>query len=136
MILVSIALFSGCSKEGRAPAPEVPQQPAKVEPAATPEPAAIRLPTTPEGFYAMCEGRVEGPSEAGECSTDADCGTTGCSGEVCVATANADLTTTCELAPCFQVLDTCGCREGRCSWSLKPTLPDPLKQLVERVNGG
>ena len=40
------------------------------------------------------------------------------------AAAAADIITTCERLPCFQRLDTCGCHEGVCSWTVKdgPTL--------------
>lgn len=80
---------------------------------------------TPRTIYEACRERVEGPEAAGECATDADCAKAGCSGEVCVTAATAaDLTTTCDVLDCFRVLDTCGCVEGVCSWSVKvPTEP-------------
>lgn len=63
---------------------------------------------------------------AGECDTDADCVATGCSGEVCLARANAEgLVTTCEVLPCFGVLEACGCIEGSCSWSVGAAEPPP-----------
>lgn len=87
---------------------------------------------TPADLYAECEARVEGQQQAGECTTDADCSRAGCSQEVCVTSAAAaDVMTTCEIKPCFQVLDSCGCHDGVCSWTLKtevprgPKIPDP-----------
>ena len=81
----------------------------------------------PADLYATCKDRVEGPSAAGECTTDADCVTAGCSGEVCAAKASAEgLMTTCEIRPCFAALDTCGCVEGVCSWALKEGPVSPL----------
>ncbi len=85
--------------------------------------AAASPETGVEALYGACKQRVEGPSASGECSTDADCVRTGCSQEVCVAASQGDVVTTCEILPCFQVLDACSCREGLCSWSLKVDVP-------------
>jgi len=72
-------------------------------------------------MYAECQARVEGKEADAECTTDADCTKAGCSSEVCVTTAAAEgLTTACDIQPCFEVLDTCGCNEGRCNWTVKP----------------
>lgn len=80
---------------------------------------------TPEALYESCRSRVEGREAAAECATDADCMSTGCSGEVCVTKeAAAGMATTCEMLKCFEVLDACGCVEGVCSWSLKDAVPD------------
>ena len=71
-------------------------------------------------MYEQCRDRVEGRQMPSECTTDADCVATGCSGEVCLPRSMADgLVTTCEVLPCFAVLDSCGCVEGSCSWSVK-----------------
>ena len=68
--------------------------------------------------------RVEGPEAAGECDADADCGRTGCGSEVCTTTAEAEnVMTTCEDRACFAVLDTCGCHDGRCTWTVRPAGP-------------
>ena len=81
---------------------------------------------TSADMYEQCRVRVEGRESAGECATDADCAAVGCSGEVCVSkTMAAGLATTCEVLPCFAVLDTCGCSAGVCSWALKDA-PDPI----------
>lgn len=56
--------------------------------------------------------------EPAECTTDADCFETGCSGQVCAAEHRA---TTCEWRPeyaCYNEPTTsCGCNEGQCGWS-------------------
>jgi eight-cysteine-cluster-containing protein len=79
---------------------------------------------TPEALYESCRSRVEGRESPAECETDADCMSTGCSGEVCVTKEMAaGMATTCEMLKCFEVLDACGCVEGVCSWSLKDAVP-------------
>jgi eight-cysteine-cluster-containing protein len=59
-----------------------------------------------------------------ECSSDADCAPTGCSGQVCAA---QPVTTTCEFREeyaCFQdpALTRCGCDGGRCGFDQTPEL--------------
>lgn len=59
------------------------------------------------------------PPQAAQCSTDSECATGGCSGQVCT-TANeaSDIITTCEYREeygCLK-LTSCGCVEGRCAW--------------------
>lgn len=91
-------------------------------PPPTPVPVEAPAPVVDAlALYEACGEAVEGPSEAGECSSDADCARTGCSSEVCVskAVADAGLMGACIERPCHAVLDVCGCVEGRCSWSLK-----------------
>jgi eight-cysteine-cluster-containing protein len=91
------------------------------------QPTEIVLPAggSPADLYGACKERVEGTEKAGtekagECTTDADCGKAGCSGEVCVAKSQvANVITTCDVQPCFAVLDTCGCAAGLCTWTLK-----------------
>jgi eight-cysteine-cluster-containing protein len=105
------------------PAPKAAQGvPTPASKALTPAPA--RVAPTPQDLYAQCEGRVEGTEVDGECVSDDDCASAGCGGEVCTtAAAAAGLTTTCEARLCFQVLDRCGCSEGRCRWSLTEAAP-------------
>jgi eight-cysteine-cluster-containing protein len=67
--------------------------------------------------YLACRERVEGPETDGECTSDAACAAQGCSGEVC-APAGSGLMTTCEVLPCYEVLQSCGCQAGRCQWTL------------------
>lgn len=81
---------------------------------------------TPESLYGQCRARVEGVEAPGECTVDADCAKAGCSQEVCLPAAKApDVMSTCEILPCFRALETCGCHDGVCSWTLKPALPGP-----------
>lgn len=83
-------------------------------------PGAPAAPATdPQALYRGCHDRVEGPEQDGECATDADCVRAGCSREVCLPRKEAEgLMTTCEILPCFSVLDTCGCHAGRCTWTV------------------
>lgn len=76
--------------------------------------------TDPAALYAACRERVEGVGRDGECASAADCQPAGCSKEVCVSKTEASNTNTlCDVQPCFAVLDTCGCVDGRCTWSVK-----------------
>ncbi|MFZ5476512.1 MAG: eight-cysteine-cluster domain-containing protein [Myxococcota bacterium] len=107
----------------QAPPPAVgdPTQSEPLTPAApVPAPVAGDAPPTARQLYEGCKARVEGVETAGECQTDADCARAGCSQEVCVAKAVApDVMTTCELLPCSIALDTCGCHDGLCTWTIK-----------------
>ncbi len=95
--------------------------PDEAEPEPEPEPAK----PTPESLYAECKDRVEGRQKEGECTTDADCKAAGCGSEVCTTVAEAaQVMTTCEARLCFKVLDTCGCHDGMCTWTLKEQVPD------------
>jgi eight-cysteine-cluster-containing protein len=94
------------------------------EPTVAPPAEVAPVSASPEGLYAECRDRVEGPEAAGECAADADCGRTGCGSEVCTTSAEvANVMTTCEDRPCFAVLDTCGCHDGRCTWTVRPAGP-------------
>ena len=130
-----IVLLAGCgAKSSATPEPAPTEEPAPA-PAPAPEvkpaePEATADAPTPESLYAECQQRVEGKQAEGECEKDEDCKTAGCGQEVCVTVANAtDVMTTCEAKPCFTVLDSCGCNEGQCTWSLKDEIPaqDGLK---------
>ena len=78
----------------------------------------------PVGMYQRCHDRVELPEADGECKADADCTRAGCSAELCVTQASAaDRSSTCEVLPCFNVLEACGCVAGRCQWSLRDGAP-------------
>ncbi len=137
-ILVSCLLLS-CG--GAAPPPAtVAPPPAEELVAAAPEAPPAEVPTVGDGpstpvevstdgetpaapdasaLFEECRTRVEGREKDGECQSDEDCSRAGCSGEVCVTTSlAAEVMTTCEVRPCFAILDTCGCVEGRCSWSI------------------
>lgn len=128
--VLGFCLFSACATGGAPPPAAAPVPPpvtaaAPTVPASAPPPAAVD-PTDPAALYGACRARVEGAESPGECTSDADCATAGCSGEVCTTTsAAAGVMTTCEVKACFSVLDRCGCVDGRCGWSLKPTVPPP-----------
>lgn len=133
-----LLLSAGCARLG--PAPEAAGPP--VAPVVTPVAAPATAPTplaegatpanpaifAPRAIYAACRDRVELPEAAGECTSDADCVRAGCGSELCVSAASAkDLVSTCELPDCLSVLDTCGCNQGLCTWTLKlPVAPKPL----------
>jgi len=72
----------------------------------------------PKGSFEKYRDRLEGQEAAGECAADSECAPAGCSQEVCVP-AGAEITTTCEVLPVYTILDTCGCVETKCQWSLK-----------------
>jgi eight-cysteine-cluster-containing protein len=124
---------SGCKKAEPTPdAPPVSPPPAAAqEPAEVPTADAGSPPSAKTGastaaeLYGSCRERVERPEADGECSSDADCVASGCSQELCTSTAAAaeGLMSTCEMRPCFKVLDACGCVEGHCRWSLKELAP-------------
>lgn len=90
-------------------------------PAAPPKTPATAVTPSPEALYMECWEAVEGPTEAGECTADVDCQAVGCSGEMCVTreVAASGIMSPCMERPCHAVLDTCGCVEGTCRWSLK-----------------
>jgi len=74
-----------------------------------------------ESGRAVCEPE---PPEKAECSSDADCFQTGCSGQICAA---EERLTTCEFREefaCFQdpAITTCGCEDGRCAFAATPEL--------------
>ncbi|MCB9758691.1 MAG: eight-cysteine-cluster domain-containing protein [Alphaproteobacteria bacterium] len=121
LLTLSLLACDGGRASGPEPVPPVAHTPAPLPPSASEvppiDPASF---DDPDEAYTACKARVEGPEADGECTTDADCTATGCSGEVCVPSkVAAELMTTCEVRPCFAVLDACGCHAGRCSWSIK-----------------
>ncbi len=65
-----------------------------------------------------------GWSTQGNCSTDADCTSGGCSGQVCQSTFEEPVMTTCEYKECYNA-DLygmeCKCVEGACQWSQNTT---------------
>ena len=62
--------------------------------------------------------RVEGTAVENRCATDDQCFVGGCSGEVC--SAEATVTTTCELVKWPPAAASCGCVEGSCIWYTAP----------------
>jgi eight-cysteine-cluster-containing protein len=64
-------------------------------------------------------GEFCGWSTYGECATDSDCGTSGCSGQVCKSLSEASVVTTCEWQSCYSDEKygvQCACAEGKCQW--------------------
>ncbi len=119
-------LLAACGGNAKKSTPDVPSDDGVAkEPAPEPipaEPAPTEM--TPRGLYDQCVDRVEQPQADGECTTDADCKTAGCGREVCTTTTEAaNVMTTCDVKLCFSILETCGCNEGLCNWSLKTEIP-------------
>jgi len=122
-----LVLFTGCGAKSSAtpePSPTEEPAPAPAPEVKPPEPEPVAEAPTPASLYAECQQRVEGKQAEGECEKDEDCKTAGCGQEVCVTAANAaDVMTTCEAKLCFKVLDSCGCHDGQCTWTLKDEVP-------------
>jgi eight-cysteine-cluster-containing protein len=127
MPICVVTLGVACASTTTKPPPRSDVAPALLAPPAPP---------SPEELYAMCEARVEEPRVDGECVSDEDCATAGCAGEVCTTTAGAaDVMTTCENKLCFSILDTCGCIDGQCSWSIKDAVPADATGIPRPVDG-
>lgn len=129
MFSVIFLLWACGSERNPSPPPQVGAVPvtAVASPTALPSPA-ISTPEEVQAAYALCHDRVEGKSTPGECKTDTDCATAGCSSEMCVtAVAAKDIITTCEMQACFAVLSQCGCVEGLCQWSVAPNARSMLR---------
>jgi len=121
-----------CCSVDPAPAEPLPTElvPPGAELPAEPVPSlADEAAATPAAMYAACRERVEQPEAAGECKTAADCGVSGCGGELCAAKSHGAISSTCEVRACFQVLDSCGCVDGRCTWSLKAAIPEQRRMI-------
>ncbi|MET1125011.1 MAG: eight-cysteine-cluster domain-containing protein [Archaeoglobaceae archaeon] len=62
-----------------------------------------------------------GWSTYGECSSDDDCVTDGCSGQICRSRFEEPVVSTCEWFDCHDAAKHgvgCGCVDGRCQWTL------------------
>jgi len=71
-----------------------------------------------------------GSSTYGACTTDADCTSGGCSGQVCQSRSEESRATTCEYRQCYNAGNYglgCGCIKNQCQWArgveTKPVLP-------------
>ena len=127
VVIIGLLLLGACKKGGtQAVSSDLPGQGTPAPPEESPpDPAPVPKPTK-QSLYAECQDRVESPQAEGECKTDADCTKAGCASEVCTTTAAAkELMTTCDMRYCYQVLDTCGCHDGQCTWTLKDPGPAP-----------
>ena len=122
-VLLCLAL-AACGGNGKKETtePPMPHTPPPIPAPPTPPPVPVQ---TPAELYASCKDRMELPQADAECKADSDCATAGCGGEVCTtATAKADVMTACEEKVCFKVVDTCGCHEGHCTWTLLDKVPE------------
>jgi len=60
-----------------------------------------------------------GWSTNGSCTSDADCTSGGCSGQVCQSKSEEPVITTCEYKDCYNADASgveCGCLAGKCQW--------------------
>ncbi len=70
--------------------------------------------------------------EKTECTKDSDCGTGGCSGQVCTTAEKAKgVITTCEFLPEYGCLGltSCGCVNGKCQWKENSAYSDCMDKL-------
>jgi len=125
LVVLCVGLLGcGAAEHAPAPSPTPVVQSSQLEAPATktlPAPVTKSPPAgDPAALYAACEQRVEGADKPAECAVDADCTSAGCSSEMCISRAEADLgvMSTCEVLPCFSVLETCGCDAGVCRWQV------------------
>ncbi|QDA30396.1 eight-cysteine-cluster domain-containing protein [Thermococcus indicus] len=73
------------------------------------------------------------PVKGSQCTSDADCATGGCSGEVCAPKEEAPkIVTPCVYKPWYDCLSltSCGCLNGLCTWK-----PDPAFETCLREHG-
>ena len=66
-----------------------------------------------------------------QCTSDSDCATGGCSGEVCAPKEEAGkIVTPCVYKPWYDCLSltSCGCVNGLCSWKPNPTFESCLRE--------
>lgn len=71
------------------------------------------------------------PLSGGECTTDANCATGGCSGEVCAPRAEASkIVTPCVYREWYSCLGmtSCGCLNGVCTWKPNPAFESCLRE--------
>ena len=71
------------------------------------------------------------PVRGGECTSDADCATGGCSGEVCAPKNEASkIVTPCVYRPWYSCLGltSCGCVNGLCTWKPNPAFESCLRE--------
>ncbi|KUH33103.1 hypothetical protein APY94_07485 [Thermococcus celericrescens] len=71
------------------------------------------------------------PVRGKECTSDADCATGGCSGEVCAPKKEArEIVTPCVYKPWYDCLSltSCGCVNGLCTWKPNPAFESCLRE--------
>jgi len=75
-----------------------------------------------------------GGETGSECTTDKDCRTAGCSGQICTTAANArGIFTTCEYKEEYDCLKktSCSCVDGYCKWEENEEYKKCLADLNE-----
>ena len=75
--------------------------------------------------------------KSGECSSDDDCGTGGCSGQICAPKEKVKgIITTCEYKPEYGCLKmtSCRCIDGKCQWDETTEYRNCLKSLENSTN--
>ena len=102
LILISLLIISGCSQ---------------INPTGCTEDARV----CPDGSVVVRDpnNNCEFDPCPEECSTDSDCGTGGCSSQICSTKENAeDIITTCEYKEEYDCLQktSCSCIEGKCGF--------------------
>ena len=79
-----------------------------------------------------------GWSTYGNCSSDSDCTSGGCSGQVCQSKYEEPVITTCEWRDCFDASKyglKCRCIDGRCQWSeIEPAKEVPTMMDIPHLN--
>jgi len=114
-----ITTFEGCAKAGYPILESYPRQCStpdgrsftEIIPPTEPVNQTGPNPAPGEGFC--------GRSTKGACSTDADCGTGGCSGQVCQSRDEEPIITTCEYRDCYNARQygiQCKCVNQGCQW--------------------
>ena len=71
------------------------------------------------------------PVMGNECTSDADCATGGCSGEVCAPKEEArEIVTPCVYKPWYDCLSltSCGCVNGLCTWKPNPAFESCMRE--------
>ena len=117
LALVLLSLSCACPQKAdtrapvNVPPPEPPPPEEPLAPAVTPDDGArVAAVQVTDPLFA----RVEGTAFDNACSADTDCHTSGCSSEVC--SAEADVTTSCEVQSWPTQGASCGCVTGTCMW--------------------
>lgn len=77
-----------------------------------------------------CAGATQQADPDAECSSDSDCRTGGCSGQLCEPKSREPMVTTCEFLPeygCYDDIE-CGCVDGACSWKEDAAFKDCIEE--------
>lgn len=61
-----------------------------------------------------------GTSTNGSCSSNSECITAGCSGQICQSSSEEERISTCEYRECYDKTKyslSCSCKENQCQWA-------------------